>query len=546
MLKDYEVWLNSSKLEADEKKVILEYSNDEKALAFDTDLEFGTAGMRALLGVGTAYLNKYTVQKATLGLARYLTAKYDNNIKVAIGYDSRHMSYEFSCFVAQVLATYNIKSLIFDQVKPTPMLSFLVREKNCQAGIMITASHNPKEYNGYKVYGQDGAQLNLDDANALISQVNAIENILDEEFVSDYNSFVTYIDESFDDVYLKAIDDLPKTNKQSKDLKIVFTPVNGTSHIIMPKALNAFGFKNVICVEEQMLPDPNFTNCPSSNPEEELCYELALKYAKEHDADLIIANDPDADRLGVMYKTSNGYEALSGNQTGSLLIDYLTTDLKNPEDKYVYKTVVTGELGALIAKNRGFNVVETLTGFKFIGEQILGLTDAKAQLVMGYEESYGYLISPIARDKDAISAAIVLSQMAQDYKDQGLTLGDKLAKLYDENGYYFELTHSITLQGQKGLAIIKDVMNHYRTTTITDVAGINVTKKVDYLEGIDNLPSADVVKFYLENCGWFVLRPSGTEPKLKVYVSINADTEDQAKVIDQEVFKAVTDLIDQM
>ncbi len=539
-------WEKFTNLDSELKKELLSMNNEQKNEAFAKDLEFGTAGMRGLLGVGTDRLNIYTVRKATLGLAKYLLELYPNQkIKVAIGYDSRHKSVEFSEECARVLATYKIETVIFDRVKPTPVLSFLVREEKCQAGIMITASHNPKEYNGYKVYNETGAQLNLVQADLLIEKVNSVEDILNEEFVSDYQEFVTYIDESFDNVYLNAIADLLYDSVDDKNIKVVFTPVHGTSQDIMPKAFEKFGYENFIPVVEQMTADPEFTYTKSSNPEELECYELAIKYAQKNDADLIIANDPDADRLGIMVKHHGEYIAINGNQTGTLLIDYLKNrhSLSKP---VLFKTIVTGEMGAAVAKKANIEVRELLTGFKFIGEQIdlMKTKQVNGEYFFGYEESYGYLIKDIARDKDAIQAAMLVTEMTNYYLEkENKTLVDKLEDLYKEYGYYDENTYSITLSGIEGLNKIKAVMKYVSENPLANFAGNDVTNVINYKIDDTGLPKADVMKFMLAN-GWVVFRPSGTEPKLKVYVSIKSNTLEEAKEINQKIYNEVKSMID--
>lgn len=540
-----EKWKKYENLDEELKNELEQMNEEELQEAFSQNLEFGTAGMRGLLGVGTNRLNIYTVSKATLGLARYLKANYPNeDLKVAIGYDSRHKSLEFSEQCAKVLATYGIQSLIFDRVKPTPMLSFLVREKSCQAGIMITASHNPKEYNGYKVYNETGAQLNLEQADKLISEVNAIDDILNEKFVEDYQKMVTYITEEFDEIYLDAIDDLLYNPTTKKDIKIVFTPVHGTSQEIMPKAFAKFGYENFIPVVEQMPADPEFTNTKSSNPEEAECYEMAIDYASKYDADLIIANDPDADRLGIMVKHEGKMRALSGNETGTLLIDYLK-ERHNLTKPVLFKTIVTGEMGAQIAKKAGIEVRELLTGFKFIGEQI-DLIDKKQQTgeyFFGYEESYGYLIKDIARDKDAIQAALLVTEMTNYYLEvENKSLITKLEELYEEYGYYDEKTYSITLSGIQGVKKIQAVMQHITDNPLQTIANNKVTKVINYAKDETGLPKTSVMKFYLSN-GWVVFRPSGTEPKLKIYVSIKGQTLKEARECNQKIYEELETLV---
>ncbi len=538
-------WLKIEGLDLELKQELESMSKAELNEAFAGELAFGTAGIRGIMGAGTNRLNIYVIQKVTLGLAKYLQKVYPNQeITVAVGYDSRYKSYEFSEEAARVLATYGIKTYIYDRVKPTPMLSFLVRHFKCQAGIMITASHNPKEYNGYKVYNETGSQLNLKQADELSAEINQITNIFDEEFCENYQGFVNYIDPEFDDVYLEAIDNLLYNPIKQKDVKIVFTPVHGTSQDIMPKAFARYGYNNLFCVNEQMNPDPEFTNTKSSNPEEIECYDLAVEYAKKYDADLIIANDPDADRLGIMVKHDDKYVAINGNQTGTLLIDYLK-QFNNNDNAKLYKTIVTGEMGANIARKSGIEVNELLTGFKFIGEQIdiLEQNNMLDDYFFGYEESYGYLISPIARDKDAIQAALLVSEMVNYYlnKEQK-TLIDKMEELYTEHGYYVEETHSITLSGLEGLDKIKRVMDFVSANDLDEVIGQKINKKINYNIDDTGLPKANVVKFYLDN-GWFVFRPSGTEPKLKIYVSICEESIEKATQIKKKIITNIQELI---
>ncbi len=517
-------WLDQKKLDPELKAELEQMNQEQIKEAFAGELSFGTAGIRGIMGVGTNRLNIHIIQKVSLGLARYLQNKYPNQeIKVAIGYDSRHNSVAFAKATAQVLATYGIKSYIYDRVKPTPMLSFLVRYYHCQAGIMITASHNPKEYNGYKVYNETGAQLNLEEVAKLTTEINKINNIFAEEFTNNPEEYIEYITSDFDQVYLQNLENLLIEPVEKKNLKVVFTPLHGTSQDIMPKAFAKFGYQNLICVEEQMQPDPNFSNTTSSNPEEIACYQLAIEYAKANNADLIIANDPDADRLGIMVKHKNNYVALNGNQTGTLLIDYLLK-FNHKQSAILYKTIVTGEMGATIARKHGIEVQELLTGFKFIGEQI-HLLEEKQNLdkfFFGYEESYGYLISPIARDKDAIQAALLVSEMTNYYLEQEqIDLVTKLEQLYTEYGYYIEQTHSFTLAGTAGIEKIQAIMEQVINEDLGSIIDEKINQKINYNIDDTGLPKANVVKFII-NDGWVVFRPSGTEPKLKIYISIKS------------------------
>lgn len=535
MIKDYQIW-KEQELPTDLRA---ELDLMDQAMiddAFGTDLSFGTAGMRGLLGCGTNRLNVYTINKATQGLAKYLLNKYPNKeCGVAICYDSRHYSKEFSEVCGKTLATYGIKSYIFDDVKPTPLLSYLVRHHQLDAGIMITASHNPKQYNGYKVYNETGSQLNIDEANQVISFINDIEEIFDFTYNEDNYHLINYVGNEIEDDYLDEIKDSLLMPNINKDIKVVFTPEHGTSYEVMPRCFNYFGYNGLICVEEQMEPNGDFPNTPTSNPEDIRAFELAIKYAKEHDADIIIANDPDADRLGVMYKEGREYLPLSGNQTGTLMIDYLLNNQKEIKDKILYKTIVTGEMGASIAKDKGISVKELLTGFKFIGEQI-ALLDDPSKYFFGYEESYGYLIKPIVRDKDAIQSAILIAEMAAYYKEQNMTLGQRLEQLYEQYGFYNEVTYSLSFDGPGGMDKIINAMKQARSINWDKIAGYEVSEIIDYTTPQGDLPTSDVVKYILPNVGWVVLRPSGTEPKLKVYVSVKQPTLALAKEVNEKLY----------
>lgn len=535
MIKDYQIW-KEQELPTDLRA---ELDLMDQAMiddAFGTDLSFGTAGMRGLLGCGTNRLNVYTINKATQGLAKYLLNKYPNKeCGVAICYDSRHYSKEFSEVCGKTLATYGIKSYIFDDVKPTPLLSYLVRHHQLDAGIMITASHNPKQYNGYKVYNETGSQLNIDEANQVISFINDIEDIFDFTYNEDNYHLINYVGNEIEDDYLDEIKDLLLMPNINKDIKVVFTPEHGTSYEVIPRCFNYFGYNGLICVEEQMEPNGDFPNTPTSNPEDIRAFELAIKYAKEHNADIIIANDPDADRLGVMYKEGSEYLPLSGNQTGTLMIDYLLNHQKDFKDKILYKTIVTGEMGASIAKDKGISVKELLTGFKFIGEQI-ALLDDPSKYFFGYEESYGYLIKPIVRDKDAIQSAILIAEMAAYYKEQNMTLGQRLEQLYEQYGFYNEVTYSLSFDGPGGMDKIINAMKQARSINWDKIAGYEVSEIIDYTTPQGDLPTSDVVKYILPNVGWVVLRPSGTEPKLKVYVSVKQPTLALAKEVNEKLY----------
>lgn len=530
------LWLESKNVPEYLKTEIKDMTADEVKARFSTNLEFGTAGLRGILGAGTDRMNVMIVRQSTLGFGRYLKANYDGELKVAIGYDSRHYSVEFSEEAAVVLASLGIKTLIYDQVKPTPLLSFAVREFGCVGGIMLTASHNPKEYNGYKIYNETGSQANLEQSAAVIGEISKIEDITAIEFgtfeEAKQAGMVTYIDESFDDVYLKALEGINITDEQTKDVKIVFSPAHGTSGIIGPKVLKHFGFNNIIEVTEQMKPDGDFTHIKSANPEDEAAYELALEYAKQNDGDVIVVNDPDADRLGVMFKNRAGeYIAYSGNQIGTLLIDYIRNNIELDDTYSMYNSIVTGQMGTEIIKETGVSFAQTLVGFKFIGEKIHNNPDKK--FILGYEESYGYLFSDIVRDKDAMQSLLIVSEMVNYYLNRDLYLDEVMEKLYKQYGYYVDVTKSVAYSGQEGLDKIKRIMDFYGQNEIREFAGYKVVNKIDYRTGIADLPKENVIKFELEDLGWVVFRPSGTEPKIKTYLSIKGTSlEDSSKLVD--------------
>lgn len=536
------LWLESKNVPDYLKQEIKAMSSSEVAERFSTNLEFGTAGLRGILGAGTDRMNVMIVRQSTLGFGRYLKANYEGDLKVAIGYDSRHYSVEFSQEAAVVLASLGIKTLIYDQVKPTPLLSFAVREFGCVGGIMITASHNPKEYNGYKIYNHTGSQANLAQSAAVIEEISQIEDITAIEFDSFENvlasGMISYIDESFDDVYLKALEGINITNEQRKDVKIVFSPAHGTSGIIGPKVLKHFGYNNIIEVTEQMTPDGDFTHIKSANPEDALAYELALEYAQKNDGDVIVVNDPDADRLGVMFKNRQGeYIAYSGNQIGTLLVDYIRNNVELDSTYSMYNSIVTGQMGTEIIKETGVNFEQTLVGFKFIGEKIANNPDQK--FILGYEESYGYLFSDIARDKDAMQSLLIVSEMVNYYLNRDLYLDEVMETLYARYGYYVDVTKSIAYSGQAGLDKIKRIMDYYGQNEIADFAGYKVANKIDYRVGIADLPKDNVIKFEFEDLGWVVFRPSGTEPKIKTYLSIKGSSLDESNQLVNTIYSSI-------
>ena len=556
--KNYEDWLNASYFDDKTKEELLSIKNDEKEIQerFYKQLDFGTAGLRGIIGAGTNRMNIYTVRRATCGVINYLLDTIGDVAKskgVVIAHDCRYMSREFCIETATTFAAYGIKAYIFDELRTTPELSFAVRNLNCAAGIVITASHNPKEYNGYKVYNDDGGQIGIDMAKAIINEVNKIEDMSTIKTISlkeaKENNLVIElskdIDKKFIDVVQKQIIRPEIIKEYGKDLKIIFTPINGTGNKPVREALKVAGFENVSVVKEQENPDPAFSTVKYPNPEEKEVFNIAIEMAKKDGADLIIGTDPDCDRVGVVVKNNkNEYIVLSGNQTGALLVRYILEGLveknKLPKNPTIIKTIVTSELGANIANHYGVECLNTLTGFKFIGEKIREYeqiaSETRRNFIMGYEESFGYLIGTHARDKDAVVASLMICEMAAYYKSKELSLYDARIDTYEKLGYYKEFLKSITLSGMDGLAKIKELMEYFTNAQITNIGDINVAQILDYKKGIDNLPTADVLKFMLEDGSWIAIRPSGTEPKIKFYFGCNAESERQ---VDEKINKLV-------
>ena len=554
----YKEWLNNDYFDQETKNELLKIQNDEKEIEdrFYKNLEFGTGGLRGVIGAGTNRINKYTVRRATFGLANYILEKCGEEGKnkgVVIAYDSRYKSEEFCIEAAKTLAACGIKTYIFDSLRPTPQLSFAVRHLGCVAGIVITASHNPPEYNGYKVYWTDGGQVCPDIAKEIITEVNKIEDYSTIPTTDSNSELIITLDETVDRAFCDAVKEQvinqELINKVGKDLKIIFTPIHGTGNLPIRRVLSEVGFENVSVVKEQEMPDSNFSTVAYPNPEEKEVFDIAIEMAKKDGADIIIGTDPDCDRVGVVVKDNDGeYIVLNGNQVGSLLVDYVMSnkveEIKEMHNPMIVKTIVTSELGAEIAKSYNVGCVDTLTGFKFIGEKIHQYEeDNSATFIMGYEESYGYLVGTHARDKDGVVSALLISEMAAYYYDKGMTLYEGLQEVYKKYGYYREELQSITLKGIDGMEQIKSIMNTFRTSNIEEIAGIKVAELKDYSQGIDNLPKSDVLKFILEDNSWIAVRPSGTEPKIKFYYGCNgADKE----VVDnklEEIIKFVNDIV---
>ena len=527
----YEKWVNHPNLDARYKDVLENMNEEEKNDAFYTLIEFGTAGMRGLLGPGTNRINIHTIRKATQGYANYIIAAGKEACEkgIAIGYDNRHMSRELAFDCADLLAKNNIRSYVFESLRPTPELSFAVRHLGCFGGIMITASHNPKEYNGYKLYDDKGCQLIPSLAAQVIDQVNAIEDELaiDANCTEEQKKLITVIGKDVDEEYYKNVLSIQLNPDVNKDIKIVFSPEHGTANIPVQEVYKRAGY-TCIPVEEQCTPDPDFSNTPTPNPEQPGAYELALEYAKKNDADLILVCDPDADRMGVGVKHNGEYVVLTGNQSGSVEIEYICSQLtkqnKMPENPVMFNTVVTSDLGEKVAADYGVTTEKTLTGFKFIGEKVAKyeVTHEK-NYVFGYEESYGSLIKPFVRDKDAPQACLMLAEACAYYKQEGKDLVDVLDSLYDRHGTYEESQVALTLSGEAGANRIKEILANLRKDSPSEIGGTKVVKSEDYKECVikegdkvtelTGFTKSDVLKYYLEDGSWIAVRPSGTEPK---------------------------------
>ncbi|MCV9887280.1 phospho-sugar mutase [Metabacillus halosaccharovorans] len=570
----YQRWNQKQDLDQELRTLLTNLEGNEKALedCFYKELEFGTGGMRGEIGPGTNRMNIYTIRKASEGLATYINSFGDEAKKrgVAIAYDSRHKSPEFAMEAAKTLASHGIQTYVFEELRPTPELSFAVRHLHAFSGIVITASHNPPEYNGYKVYGEDGGQLPPAAADTVISYVNQVEDELQIEVKDESElksqGLINMIGEEIDQAYTEKLTTISvnPSLSQEVDLKVVFTPLHGTANKPVRSGLEALGYKNVTVVKEQELPDPNFSTVKSPNPEEHDAFTLAIRDGKEIDADVLIGTDPDADRLGVAVKNNDGeYVVLTGNQTGALLLNYLLSEKKEkgilPENGVVLKTIVTSEIGREIAKSYGLETIDTLTGFKFIGEKINEYErTGQYQFQFGYEESYGYLIGDFARDKDAVQAALLSVEVAAYYKKKGLTLYQGLLEIFKEYGYYKEGLQSLTLKGKEGAEQIQSILQSFRSNPPTDVAGKKIVAIEDYKSSerqdvaagtkakID-LPGSNVLKYILEDNSWFCVRPSGTEPKAKFYFGVKSDTLEQSEqdlsTLEAGVMEIVNELI---
>ena len=536
-------------------KIQLEnFSEKEKEEAFYAPLEFGTAGMRGIVGPGINRMNIYTVRQATEGLAR-LIETYGEEAKkrgIAIAHDSRHFSPEFALESAKVLVKHGIKAYVFEELRPTPELSYAVRYLHTFAGIMITASHNPAAYNGYKVYGEDGGQMPPKDADALTEYVRQVENPLAVDVVTkeelEQSALFEWIGEAVDTAYLEEIKSVsvnPSLLSDTKDLSVVYTPLHGTGLMLTKRALDQAGFTGLQIVSEQAVPDGDFTTVKSPNPEEAGAFEYAIRLGEETKADVLLATDPDADRMGAAVRQPDGtYQVITGNQIAAILLDYLLFAHQKagtlPTNAAAVKSIVSSELPTVIAEHYGAKMVNVLTGFKFIAEQIKNYEETNAHTFMfGFEESYGYLVQPFVRDKDAIQAVLLLTEVAAHFKSEGKTLYDGLQALYEKYGYFLEKTISVTVQGLEGPAKIKALLDGLRKEVPSNFGGIKVAVAQDFAvnqqvdsQGVTSeigLPTSNVLKYILEDGSWIAVRPSGTEPKIKFYMGVKAATQEEAQ-----------------
>ena len=566
-LEEYKKWLSDPYFDEDTRKELEDIKDNDKEIKerFFKDLEFGTGGLRGILGAGINRMNIYTVRRATQGLANYIIKQNGQDKGVAIAYDSRRMSPQFALQAALCLAANNINAYLFDSLRPTPELSFAVRELGCIAGIVITASHNPPEYNGYKVYWEDGAQITYPKDVEIIHEVNTIKDLSEVKTISQEEAvnkgLLRIVGKDIDDKYIECLKKLVinPVNSEGRNINIVYTPLNGTGNMPVRRILKELGFKNVYIVPEQENPDSEFTTVGYPNPEDPSVFELAKELAEEVNGDIILATDPDADRLGVQVRDKNGeFVLLNGNMTGALIAEYIFSQKARkgllPKNSALIKTIVTGNLSKRIAEEYNATLIEVLTGFKYIGEQIKLFEETGSnEFMFGYEESYGYLIGTHSRDKDAIASAMILCEAAAYYKSQGISLYEQMDNIYKKYGYFKEKTVSVTLKGIEGMEKIKDIMEGYRKNPPKAIGDYRVLRYRDYLaETItDNksgkvmptgLIKADVLYYEMNDDAWCAIRPSGTEPKIKFYFGVRGISRDDAEdklscLMNDEVFK---------
>ena len=570
-MKKYQEWCENPYFDEETRNELKNIAGDEKEISdrFYKDLAFGTGGLRGVIGAGTNRMNIYTVRKATQGLANFIIEENGREKGVAIAFDSRNMSPEFAEEAARCLCANGIRTWLFESLRPTPELSFALRELGCIAGIVVTASHNPPEYNGYKVYWEDGAQITYPKDEQIIARVNAITDLTTVKTMSrkeaDESGLLQIIGEEIDASYMEALKKLvlnPEVIKeQAKSLKIVYTPLHGTGNLPVRRVLSELGFEQVIVVPEQEKPDGNFPTVSYPNPEDKKAFALALELAKKVNADLVLATDPDADRLGVYAKDSKTgeYMAFTGNMSGMIICEYELSQKKEkgmlPEDGAIVTTIVSGNMSQAVAKEYGVDIIETLTGFKYIGEQIkLFEQNHNHTYLFGYEESYGCLVGTHARDKDAVVAVMALCEAAAYYKSKGLTLWDQMLVLFEKYGYYKEGLYTLTLKGQEGAAKIQEILKSFRSNPPKQIGEYKVLAFRDYEEDIiqndvtgettkTGLPKSNVLYFELEDQAWCCVRPSGTEPKVKLYMGVKGiDMQDAQNRLEQ-LTEAMTSLI---
>lgn len=556
-MEKYNYWLENEYFD-EETKIELQGISDEKEIEdrFHTDLTFGTAGLRGEIGAGTNRMNKYTVSLASQGLAQTIVKKGKDAMDrgVAIGYDVRHYSDVFAEIAARILAAHGIKTYLFDSIRSTPLISYTVRKLNTISGIVVTASHNPKEYNGFKVYWKEGSQILDDIGDEILKEINSVKDfseikIMDLDRAKE-KDLIEYIGREIDDAYDKELLSLTLNDDIDKNIKIIYTPLNGTGNIPVQRILRERGFTNVIVVPEQSNPDPDFTTVGYPNPEYVEAFEYSIKLGRKEDADILIATDPDADRVAAMVKDTNGeYVFINGNQMGVLLVNYILSQRSRletiPNDGVIVKSIVTGDLSRVIAKKYNVETIETLTGFKNIcGKANEFEESGKHSFIFGYEESIGYVYGTMVRDKDAINTTMIIAEMAGLYKKQGKTILNVLEEIYKEHGYYSEKLISIVLEGLEGSERIGRIMEEFRGQPIRQIDNMKLTKTIDYLLDETGNPKSNVLKYYLDDGSWYAIRPSGTEPKIKLYIySKDEYSQDSKKKIDI-IESAVTQRMD--
>ena len=551
----YQLWLKNAVDDIDLKKELLSMDEKEKEDAFYRDLEFGTGGLRGVIGAGTNRMNIYTVSKATQGFANYILKHFkEGKRSVAISRDSRIKGELFLNTAASIFAANGIKVYIYPYISPVPTLSFATRYLKCSAGVMITASHNPSKYNGYKVYGKDGCQLANEDADEVLSYIESLDIFKDIKKMPFDLGFkkglIKYIEPEVLTAFIQEVKNQSLLGKSriDKDVSIVYSPLNGTGLVPVKRCLNEMGFTNITIVKEQEFPNGYFPTCSYPNPEIKEAMALGMEYAKKCDADLLVATDPDCDRVGIAVKNSEGeFVLFSGNETGCLLLDYICSRRRAlkimPEDPIMVKTIVSTPLAKRIADSYKVKTIDVLTGFKYIGEQIRLLEKRKKQnsYIFGFEESYGYLSGTYVRDKDAVNATELIVEMFAYYKSKGISLIDKLNELYKKFGYTLNTLYSFEFEGKEGFSKMQSIMKTLRED-ISSLGDMEIKEKIDYMKKVNNLPKADVLKFVLSDDEYFIARPSGTEPKLKAYISVSAKNKEEAKMKEEKIHSLLTEL----